>query len=77
MSTEDKQICQFCNTEFKNLRSMENHQRATKYCLAIQGKLSDAYKCIGCNKSFATNYWLTSHHKSCLEYQLVTFSTIF
>ena len=46
-------ICQHCNNSFKSIKSLQQHQRKTKYCLLQQNK---DFRCNGCNKiSFSTN----------------------
>ncbi len=59
--------CQFCNNEFSNKQNLNYHQKKTKYCLKIQGKLSTAstFKCTICHKEFMSGVTLRRHQKNC------------
>ena len=60
--------CDFCNKEFKNMSSLNYHQKTAKYCLEIQGKeVSNEYKCEYCDKLFSTKYSFNSHIDVCKE----------
>ena len=63
----NKLICQYCNTEFISISSLNNHQKKTKYCLDIQGKinLKKEYKCEFCEKVLSSNQNLKIHTKKC------------
>ena len=37
-------ICEYCNNKLKNIMMLNKHQRVTKYCLVIQGKIEDKKK---------------------------------
>ena len=36
--------CEHCNNKFNNIASLNKHQKVTKYCLVIQGKIEDKKK---------------------------------
>ena len=57
--------CQFCKQNFKNISSLNKHQKSTKYCLEIQGKTQD-YKCI-CEKSYKNINLYEKHIEKCSE----------
>ena len=42
MSTEF--ICEYCKTKLNNIKALNKHQRVSKYCLVIQGKIEDKKK---------------------------------
>lgn len=56
--------CNFCEKEFSNKSSLNNHQKTAKYCLEKQGLVS-SFKCDGCDKLFGTNLRLTEHISIC------------
>ena len=62
--------CNYCNTSFATLKNLEFHKKNAKYCLNIQGKTSDKFKCDDCNKTFSINHWLVHHQTTCLEHQI-------
>lgn len=72
MTQESEQyICQYCNSGFISIRSLAHHLKNAKYCLSLQGKKTEKYKCIGgCEKSFATNSWLIQHQVTCFDFQI-------
>ena len=37
-------ICEYCKNKLKNIMMINKHQRVTKYCLVIQGKIEDKKK---------------------------------
>lgn len=57
-------ICEFCNSEFKNEKSLYNHQKRTKYCLEKQNKY---IICYGCDKSFGVDSYKI-HILNCVKY---------
>ena len=59
--------CQYCKKVFKNVSSLNFHQKNTKYCLEIQGKNNIEFKCIFCDKIFATKQHLNNHLNICKE----------
>ncbi len=59
--------CQFCKQNFKNISSLNKHQKTTKYCLEIQGKTQE-YKCI-CEKSYKNINLYEKHIEKCLNMQ--------
>ena len=68
--TNDKFICQYCETTFATQKNLTHHINNAKYCLILQGKSNDKYKCEDCQKCFTTKTWLTQHQTNCLEYQI-------
>ena len=44
---------------------MLSHQRSAKYCLEIQGKNIEDFKCKYCEKNFTSLYNLNEHYNSC------------
>ena len=64
-------ICQHCKSNFISIRSLTHHLKNAKYCLSLQGKTTEKYKCTGgCEKSFATNSWLIQHQVTCFDFQI-------
>mgnify|MGYP001105550590 FL=1 len=61
--------CQYCKRSFSNKSSLNNHQTNAKYCLKIQGKISNKMvinlKCSMCNKEFKRKDNLDRHYKEC------------
>ena len=57
--------CQFCKHTFKNRSILNNHQKNAKYCLNIQGKKSEKYKCDFCDKYLSCKYGLKKHLETC------------
>jgi len=62
--------CQFCKQNFKNISSLNKHQKTTKYCLEIQGKTQE-YKCI-CEKSYKNINLYEKHIEKCLNMQYLS-----
>ena len=72
--------CEYCESEFKNKRDLNRHQKTAKYCLVIQteqGVLTEAssYKC-ECGEIFHRKYHLTRHRKTCSSVTQVNNGTI-
>ena len=67
---ESKYTCEFCQSTFSYEKTMMNHKKIAKYCLAIQGREHHLNKCSGCAKTFSTNSWLQQHQQNCIEYQV-------
>lgn len=65
--------CEFCDSTFLTLKSLDGHKRTAKYCLVIQGKNNQKYKCIGCEKVFVNKNRLTSHHDICIDIKIHNF----
>ena len=60
--------CEFCNKKFSSTSALNYHKANTKYCLKIQGKITENTKdhtCNYCNKSFAYKQTLDSHIETC------------
>lgn len=59
------ETCHFCNKTFSNKNSLISHQKKTKYCLIIQGKLSEIKnKCSYCDEMFSNDY-IKKHKETC------------
>ena len=57
--------CEFCKREFSTKPNLSAHQKSAKYCLDIQGKNNDSFKC-ECDKIFTCQQRLNEHqYKSC------------
>ena len=63
-----KQLCKYCNSVFTSYKSLDNHRRSAKYCLEMQGKISDKYKCECCEKVCCNRQSLIQHQSTCLEF---------
>lgn len=59
--------CNFCKKMFKSANIMSQHQKRTKYCLALQGKENKNFTCSYCDKSLVTNERLVTHIAVCKE----------
>lgn len=57
--------CQFCNAEFNSISSLNYHKESAKYCLKIQGKNVENYKCDACDKSYTSKKYLDKHLELC------------
>lgn len=58
-------ICEFCKKSFATKGNLVLHQRTAKYCLEIQGKTIEDYKCRYCSKNFTSSQHLNEHYNSC------------
>ena len=60
-------ICEYCNTEFISISSINNHRKNAKYCLMIQGKLEHKkdYSCNLCKKTLSSKRNLDNHMTKC------------
>jgi predicted RNA-binding protein with EMAP domain len=60
-------ICEYCNTEFISISSINNHRKNAKYCLIIQGKLEHKkdYSCNLCKKTLSSKRNLDNHMTKC------------
>ena len=56
-------ICQHCNNSFKSIKSLQQHQRKTKYCLLQQNK---EFRCSGCNKISFSSDDNDTHMSNCI-----------
>jgi hypothetical protein len=52
---------------FKSANILSQHQKRTKYCLALQGKENKNFTCSYCDKSLVTNERLITHTAICKE----------
>ena len=59
--------CEFCNKTLSNKGALVQHQKNTKYCLQIQGKISNNYTCAFCDSNYTTNQYLINHEKKCKD----------
>jgi len=66
----DQIICEFCKSTFACQKNLDSHKKMAKYCLKLQGKEREKYKCSGCDKTFSNNHWLIHHHTICIDYQV-------
>ena len=57
--------CKFCKNNFSNKHTLLQHQKNTKYCLKIQGKKNDTFKCTFCIKTYSTRQNLEIHYSKC------------
>ena len=59
--------CQYCNSEFNNVSSLNNHIKNAKYCLALRGKIEIKadFKCKFCDKILSSKRNLELHEKKC------------
>ena len=64
---EVENICKYCNSSFKTVSNLLNHQRTAKYCLSLRNNTNENFKCTYCNKNFSTKNWLDIHTKKCLN----------
>lgn len=62
---DNKLVCDFCKREFVTKGNLLSHQRTAKYCLEIQGKNIEDFKCKYCEKKFTSLYNLNEHYNSC------------
>jgi len=58
-------VCEFCKKELSSKSSLSYHQKTAKFCLEIQGKNTEDFKCVYCNKDFTTTHNLNEHYNSC------------
>jgi hypothetical protein len=58
--------CQYCKRTLKNISSLNAHQKRTKYCLIIQGKLEKGPYICDCGKDFYSKHHLISHQDTCI-----------
>lgn len=56
--------CQYCKKVLNSKIALTKHQKTTKYCLIIQGKATDLYKC-PCGTAFTSKTTLTQHQATC------------
>ena len=57
--------CEFCKNKFSNKHILLHHQKNTKYCLKIQGKNNNKFKCEFCMKTYSTKQNLEIHYSKC------------
>ena len=57
--------CEFCKKEFSTKTNLSVHQKTTKYCLDIQGKNNNNFKCNLCDKYFTSHQRLSDHLNVC------------
>ena len=68
--------CEYCNTVFKTISSLNSHKNKAKYCLLIQGKIEpepepeqvkQIFKCSKCEKILSSKQYLEIHFSKCKE----------
>ena len=68
--------CEYCNTVFKTISSLNSHKNKAKYCLLIQGKIEpepepeqvkQIFKCSKCEKILSSKQYLEIHFAKCKE----------
>jgi hypothetical protein len=64
--------CEYCNTDFKTLSSLNLHKKKAIYCLKIQGKIPlnnilESFKCEFCNKMLTSKRNLDNHVCNIIE----------
>ena len=65
----DNNICEFCNSSFKNSYTLKTHINGSKKCLKNRGlKLDTSNICKGCNGTFLSKYNLTVHYETCKKF---------
>lgn len=60
--------CKYCNNTFKNIYTLQKHQKIALYCKAIRSsstKITKPYKCDDCSKSYTTKDNLKRHRLTC------------
>lgn len=62
-------VCEFCKHEFTNKSTLTLHQKTAKYCLKLQGRENDSYKCQFCETILTSNQRLLSHEACCKSRQ--------
>jgi len=63
--------CEHCNTVCKTKGNLKSHQETVKYCLAIQGKVNEEFKCNFCRKFFTRKTTLSAHMEKCTNQQKI------
>jgi hypothetical protein len=66
-SSNNSNICSFCNKSFSTKNTLLNHQKNTKYCLKKQGIINKKYKCSYCTKILTSQMRLNMHINICKE----------
>ena len=56
--------CEFCKKTFSSKPNLVAHRKNAKYCLGLQGKSNDHFKCHYCEKVFTCQQRLTEHKMS-------------
>ena len=68
--TEQREICTYCNSTFKNKTVLKTHLNTNKKCLELRGlSLKTNFICDGCNTMYISLKHLSIHQESCKEYQ--------
>jgi hypothetical protein len=58
-------VCEFCKKELSTKGNLLLHKRTAKFCLEIQGKTIEDFKCNYCSKKFTSSQHLNEHYNSC------------
>jgi hypothetical protein len=59
--------CEYCNTKFSSLSSLNYHKKTAKYCLSGRNISSREYTCMYCSKIFSSKRWHCIHITKCKE----------
>ncbi len=63
-------ICNFCTKTFKTKSSLNYHQLNAKFCLELQNKKQDKFKCDYCHKILSSKHVLEIHISKCQSNQI-------
>jgi len=63
MNESDDFVCEFCKSKFALKRTLANHIKTSKKCIASRPKIN--ISCIWCKENFITRDELDKHHKKC------------
>ena len=68
--TEQREICTYCNSTFKNKTVLKTHLNTNKKCLGLRGiSFKTNFICNGCNTMYIAVKHLSIHQESCKEYK--------
>lgn len=61
-------VCDYCNSEFANVSSLNKHQKTSKYCIKLRDTNKTEillFNCEFCKKDFTSKHRLNSHISIC------------